>query len=148
MDPRKIQERLEILRGSVGDRAYCSASYDDSGPPCRIHIYPNGICASGRDAELNTRLTAETWADAFTLADEKWAERKANHRASTIRRIALTIIKITADRGECKDADLRMADFSDSEISELGQDACEDANTIASNGPFAITFIKDAANAA
>ena len=61
-----------------------------------------------------------------------------------IRKMAEAIIRITYDCGECTDAALRGAQFSQEEIGEYGSKACILASEMASKGPFEIVAMTGA----
>lgn len=95
--------------------------------------YPRGV---GKDSVFT--VTADDWSALLTATKEKWAEYTDEHAARTIRAMALAIIRITAELGECTDAALR-SEFSEAEVRRHGERACADANDIAGRGPFSIT---------
>lgn len=83
---------------------------------------------------------AETWREAVEAMRQAWTNFQDQHSASMIRKMALKIITITADTGSCSAAALRMGnEFTDQQITQHGPAACEEANKLASNGPFSIT---------
>lgn len=98
-----------------------------------LSCYPNGI---GRDALF--RVDADDFETLFSIAQEKWAELSQVQRQRSIRKMALEIIRITAEMGECSDAALRAEHFSAEDLARYGADAVADANEIANNGPFTI----------
>lgn len=98
-----------------------------------LSVYPRGFT---KDAAF--WVDAPDWSSLLTAAKEKWAEHIDEHAARTIRAMALAIIRITAELGECTDAALR-SEFSDAEVRRHGEQACADADDIAGRGPFSIT---------
>lgn len=70
----------------------------------------------------------------------KHAETRDAHDATAIRAMALKIIELTADHGECTDAALRQH-FDAGDVARLGDRAAADANEIAAGGPFAIVAL-------
>lgn len=66
---------------------------------------------------------------------EKYLDK---HSRETIRKMALAIIDVTADTNACTSAALRLKWFSDLDIERYADAACEEANRLASNGPFSI----------
>ncbi|MGO4263983.1 hypothetical protein, partial [Lysobacter sp. TAB13] len=94
-------------------------------------LYPQGIaaghCIHGRGPDFAEALEdlRSNWAQARSLADR-----------NSIRRMALAIIEITGDQGECADAALRGAGFDQKQIERLGALACSEATRLAAGGPF------------
>lgn len=139
MTPLEIQARLRAFAEKIGGIPYVSLDITLHDKPVTAHVYPEGIIN-----QCALRITAMTFEGALSELETRWAEQAAKHRASKVRRMALKIIEATAERGHCGDMQLRDAGFTQDEIKALGGDACEDANQIASNGPFAITTIAGA----
>lgn len=84
-----------------------------------------------------------TYRELLAATREGWAEHSNLHAANTIREMALAIIAITADQGECTDAALR-AKFDAADVTRFGERACEQATEMASNGPFSIVKLSGA----
>ena len=134
MEAALIKKTLTDFAKSIGPRAYVSTIVSSSGPEnVALSIYPDGI---SRDSALYVQ--ASDWDGALTAMREQWAARRDEYRRKTIRKMALEIIRITAELGECTDAALRAGEFTPEEVVQFGAEAIADANTIASNGPFAI----------
>ncbi len=126
---------------SVGPRANVYASIKDNGT-CHFTLYPNGITNDGRISSED----ADSWSEASASLIKNWEAQRANHRSVKLREMALEIIQITADQGQCTDRALRLS-FGQSEIDALGAEAAELATEMASNGPFSIV-VTEHANAA
>ena len=124
------------------------------GPRCGIHpginshgigvsdlhaaVYPEGIAGSGR-----FNVSADSYRELIEQIEAQWEERGATYVAKTIRDMALAIISITADQGECTDAALR-ATFDAADVARYGERACAQATEMASNGPFSIVKLAGA----
>lgn len=104
-------------------------------------VYPEGILGKGL-----FYVRAETYRDTLERVTAEWEERGSAYIAKTIREMALAIIGITADQGECTDAALR-AQFDASDVTKFGERACEQATAMASNGPFSIVKLSGANDA-
>lgn len=144
MTPIEIRDAARALAKEIGEKARVYPSIDlntDSNHALRGSIYTNWPVG---DPEV--RVEADSWDELFTLLRERWEAHKEEHCRRVIRKMALEIIRVTAERGVCTDADLRIT-FTNAEVERLGADACSDANEIASNGPFEISRI-EGANAA
>jgi hypothetical protein len=147
MTPKQFRAEIVAFAKAVGPRAditaYVGIGRLDDGETIGASLYPRGyeigkspLCVRGDDFDtLLANLRAA------------WADYEARHTAEVIRKMALEIIRITADRGECSDAALRAEKFSDEEVKKYGELACVEANKIAVNGPFEIAY-RRGANAA
>lgn len=134
------------LAREIGPRAEIYPSFNDSGPILGASVYPLGITSGRRDIEF--RVHGETLSELLNALTVKWAEHSETYKRRTIRKMALAIIRTTADLGECTDAALRnCGDFDPGQIALFGQQACADANDIAGRGPFSI-ITKGGANGA
>lgn len=102
-------------------------------------LRPSGF---GSDTETFF-VHADTWRELLDLTAAKLAEHADLHAANTIRSMALKIIEITADQGECTDAALR-AEFDAGDIRRHGEAACAAATEMANNGPFSIVKLSGA----
>lgn len=135
MTPREFSKACDGLIRMIGPRAEIWTSIlRGSKGSLQSSVYTNWP-----HGDPAFRIEADSFADLFPQIEAKWVAYKETHRAKTIRRLALEIIRITAELGECTDAALRgVYGFSDADVTELGSQACEDANVIAGNGPFKI----------
>ena len=140
MEAALIKKTLTDFAKNVGPRAYVSLTIaPGAGENVAIYVYPDGIT---RDCAMCAR--ANDWTGVLTAMREQWAARSDEHRRKTIRKMALEIIRITAELGECTDAALRAGEFTPDEVVQFGEEAIADANTVASNGPFAIVSVANA----
>ena len=143
MTPQEIKDAVSALAKEIGPKAYVSLDIksDDWGDDlvmgyCRTSIGGNdgpSIVVYGND-----------WQPALDKLREEWSKISAGLHSQFVRNMALEIIKITAEIGRCHNAALRTAGFSDEEIELYGSEACDDADKIASNGPFSILEIAGA----
>jgi hypothetical protein len=137
MTPTAFRAALLAFRREIGQEAYVSAGitseWQDGKPPLDCSIYPNGIT---KDKSSFT-VYAENWAALLDAAKSKWAEYQVEHKRQSARKLALAIIRITAETGQCTDAALRY-EFGSEMVDRYGDDAVADANKIAANGPFEI----------
>ena len=134
MTPTEIRETAKTFANEIGPDATILISIHIRATKLLFAmICPDGV---GRDSALC--VSADEWPELFTTLRAKWAERADEYRRKTIRKLALEIIRITAEQGECTDAALRGVSFSATDVARYGAEAVADANAIASNGPFAI----------
>lgn len=115
-----------------------------------VHISPMGY--GGNDAYIacNTNwcypgdeavsFVGKTWPEAIGQA-YAWAHsRPAIDRDKLIRRLALAIIDLTDQHGECTERLLRTREFSSAEIREHHEAACTRANEMAGGVPFRVVL--------
>lgn len=136
MTPKEIQDALKALRDEIGGK--CDVSFSIStrhARPITSFCWPVG---HGDDAPF-FHGTHDDWQEAFAAVRAKWGEISADVRRETVRKMALAIIRITADIGECTNAALRADEFTEEDIIAYGEEACQQADTMAANGPFSIT---------
>ena len=142
MEAKFLSEEIRKLAKEVGPRAYVSAGLSsdafDRKTPIHGSIYPRGICGNSA-----VSINAATWDELLLRLRSEWAKHNDEYRRSTIRKMALEIIHLTAE-GNCTDSALRGDKFSPEEVAEYGAEACEQANQIASNGPFEIKTVSRA----
>lgn len=140
MTVAEVQAELAVLRKEFPKTAYINA--DVYGDRVTVRVYPKEI--TGADCVKGEAKS--DFAEAFADLRAKWAKRKASDDVEMIRSMALEIIRITAERGQCDAFALRADKFSQEDVDTYGERAVADANEIASNGPFSI--ITSLANAA
>lgn len=146
MTPAQAREKFKAFEAALGPDAWVSVSlnwslFEPDEEPLKVSVYPSGV------KDFAFAVMAPSFDQLFERLSEKWEQHKVKHDAEMIRKIALEIIKITADRGECTPAALRQASFSKRDIERYGKAACADADEIAGKGPFTIVPEKAGANA-
>jgi hypothetical protein len=135
MTPTEINDELKAIKNEAGIRAWVDVAINpDRGEKfVSATLYPFGV---GRD-EGYVNVTDTTFEGAIRLLKETWASRREQHRAEAIKRMALAIIRHTADHGECTDAALRN-EFEPNVVEEYAEAAVAKANEMAANGPFKV----------
>lgn len=118
---------------SVGPQADTYVSLRNSVLPITAALFPLGI-VKGRAVEAS----GETFAEALQNLSAAWDEHRAKKRQQTVINMAVAIIRITDERGECLDRALR-CEFSRQDVEDCGPDACVKANEMAGRGPFTIS---------
>jgi hypothetical protein len=141
---REARKALDALRVQIGPNAevYVSivtAKHRHHG--LSAQLYPSGIMG-----KVSLFVTGDTLRELVTACQEKWAEHVDLHATNIRREMALAIIAITADLGECTDAALR-AKFDAEDVARHGDAAVEQANAMAANGPFSIVRLSGANDA-
>ena len=142
MTPKEIQAETQAITKDIGSQAESYVSINAHGAPLHFTAYPHGIIKPRAFS-----VDAADWPELFAAARAKWAECSDRVRAETIRKMALAIIRITAEQRACTDAALRQK-FAHEDVARYADDAVADANAIAANGPFAIVQMGGANNLA
>jgi len=130
MTAREAARALRALREEIGPKADANLGISD-----RIFasLYPNGLCERPRLFFPNAR----TLRGAVAGLKAQWAEHQALHADNTIKAMALAIIRLTFEVGECTDAALR-CEFSQTDIDRHGEAATARASEMGGNSPFKI----------
>ena len=139
MTPRQFRDELIAFRDTVGKNAWISVTIKDEfylidEKPIYASVYPRGMTPGNC---LAFRVSGEDFDELIITLRNKWAEYAATDRARTVKKMAIEIIRITHEMGECTDAALR-DHFDGEEVAALGADACKEANAAADKGPFTI----------
>jgi hypothetical protein len=138
MTPIENRENIQKLLPEIGLKAELFTSIQTGSIHEKLYtasLYPLGISARSEEGYL--RVNADTLAELWDQVHSGWLAHRERHRQQITRKMALAIIQITADFGECTDAALRTA-FAPSEIKSYGTEACAAANAMAACGPFSI----------
>jgi hypothetical protein len=139
LSPAEIVTAIRAFSSEVGPRTYCSVSISTSGDSRGVVMgvcYPDGMGYDKNRPQFY--VYGNTFRDVVAKLSEGWAERCKIYYAETIKRMAVTIITITYDIGECSDNALRGSGFDASEVKRFSAAACELANTMADRGPFTV----------
>lgn len=103
------------------DRRYSERS------PISVSVYPRGV---GRSNPVYFR--AETFAEAIASAKTGIVDAARAEVEAIVRKMALSVIEITADNGECTERLLLSAGFDSSAIAAHHKAACDRANAMTS----------------
>jgi hypothetical protein len=143
MTPQEIQAAVKALRDEIGPKCELSLYVNGKNAlkPIDGHCRPRGY---GADSPFISTGCHEGWLDALDDCRQQWLAMKADIEKDVLRRMALAIIRITADTGACTNAALRADDFTEQDIAEFGDAACQQADEMASNGPFTIAVLQGA----
>lgn len=131
----ELHSELAAIKRDVGPHAYVSLSItaDEGERPVYICIYPYGMVRN----EGYVHVRCADFEEALHKIRAKWTAYKERFSKTITRKMALAIIRLTDEFGECRDAALR-DEFDPGQIASFGKEACQLANTMASKGPFAI----------
>jgi hypothetical protein len=138
MTPLEYREHVQKFLPSVGLKAEIYTSIETEQYREKLYsaaLYPQGIAS--RNDEGYLRVHADIIDELWDEIQTKWSAHRERHRQHVTRKMALAIIRLTSELGECTDAALR-AEFDPAEINSYGEDACVDANEMAGRGPFSI----------
>lgn len=102
--------------------------------PLSCTFYPNGI---GYGEEVRVSAVGGDWQQLYDNLAAQWEIHKGTATAARIEAMAIAIIEITHRYGRCADYHLRLKDFGDGEIRNLGSMACALALEMG-QGPFEI----------
>ncbi len=138
LTPQEAREKIVAFLYEVGPKAILEVNLQLRGRLYRGYFRPEGHVG-----DVYAFVEGETYREVIDAASAKWAELADAHTADMIRRMALKIIELTADLGECTDAALR-AEFDDADITRFGALACERATEMGSKGPFSIVRLAGA----
>lgn len=138
----EIQAGCRALAEKVGPESYVSLSITND---CTsASLYTKGLIRDPEDVG-SFAVFAHNFTDpaaALQELEEKWRAEREARSGRTIEQMALSIIRLTAEFGECTDAALR-AEYGQ-DVTELGAEALERANSMAANGPFSIRTTQSA----
>ncbi len=139
MEAKELSQALIAFRKEIGPTAEILCSVSDGrwmgvNECVGISIYPDGMLGKAVHLSVNS----ETFEDLLVKARAAWDARKGEILAAKIKKIALAVIRLTFERGECTDMDLAVEGFAHADVSTYGAEAVKLANTMAGNRPFAI----------
>ena len=140
---RELHSRVVALKAEIGPEAWVQIAVNDgrSDKPLRGTIYAFGI---GKQSGPSFACEADTFAEVIDSLVNGWAGFQVEHARRVTADLALEIIRITDEMGECSDAALRGAKFSVGDVIRFGVAACAKANEMAGRGPFSIVTIAGA----
>lgn len=141
MTATQAADAFDKLAGKIGPKAEFSIHLNTKryGSRCAergilsASLYAGGSYAAGSLFACR----GDTWEELLASAEAKWVEHCEEHRRRTILDMAVAIIRITDQFGECSDQMLRV-EFAAGDVKRFGADACAKANEMAGRGPFAI----------
>lgn len=137
MTPKEIHAACLELAKKVGPDAYVGFAICQHGVSASLHT--KGLCGKREDVASFTVYVAgvSDFADALRELERDWLAKRESRNERIVEKMALEIIRLTAEFGSCTDAALR-AEFSAEQVERLGALALSKANGMAANGPFEI----------
>lgn len=138
MTALEIRERVRAIAATLGPKAHVSADVTASrhgwSEAVTVAAYPDDIGASSTAKHFN----ADTF-EAALAAAEAWAATYAPiRREAAIRKLALDLIDLTDQHGNCTVAMLRGRGHGQDDIDTYRDAACARAGEMSGNAPFAI----------
>lgn len=140
-----LQDRIDALAASIGPKAevfmhlgVTRSYYDKDKGPIYWNVKPYGYQNNG---EWSISGHAFTFDEALMEMEAEYNAQKDARDVATVEKIALAIIRITNDIGECTDVALRTdtgLNLDKATIARLGEQAVVVAYKMASRGPFRI----------
>lgn len=143
MTPEQIIQACKELAAKIGPAADVSIGMNNrhglSG-----YIYTTGITGDRKDPQSFSvgAYNASSFEDCLEQLEAEWRKEKDKRADRTLEEMALEIIRLTAEFGECTDAGLR-AKFGPL-VAEMSEAAVSRANEMAANGPFKIVAMRGA----
>jgi len=133
MDILEFQKEVEALRNEIGGAAtiYTSISTWEMG--ASASIYPLGMTR-----DVAARAAAATFDELIIKLRSEWVKVREEYDRKQTRLLAVAIIELTADQGECAEPALRGRGFPQADIDRLGEKASEEATRLSTLGPFTI----------
>lgn len=131
MTPTELHEGLKALCAEIGSK--CEAHIVMSGtymPSATVE--PQGILG-----KVRLTVKVQDWSEIIPALTVAWEEHRDLHEANIIREMAMAIIRITMDRDECRDADLR-CDFDRQDVGRYADRAAALATEMGGKGPFIV----------
>ena len=102
---------------------------------CLLSIYPNGY----RDASCTKSFFGPDWASVLPVALEYASSISVVTRENDIRKLALDIIDLTDQHGNCTRALLRARSHTSEHLDDYLELACARATEMAGNSPYTVT---------
>jgi hypothetical protein len=138
MTAADIKRHIKAIAAVVGPQVIASASvsinkYEQH--ECSIALYLDDYYRGGE------YFRADTWSEAIAAAYEWASTRSAIWRDTMIRKLALAIIDLTDQHGECTERLLLTRDFTSATVREFHEAACARANEMAGGAPFRVVLL-------
>jgi len=135
VNPSEILAGLKEIASEVGPNALATvylAEGDYMRGYASASLHPEGTLGA---VTLNVKFTE--WSEIIPGLRAAWEEHRDLHSSNKIKSMALAVIRLTAEQGECSDSALR-CEFTQQEIDQYGDRAAALATEMGGNGPFEI----------
>lgn len=134
LTPAELQAELRRLVKLMPGRYPHATAFISAGYAPHIDVLDD-ICAQN---PILARGDGATWREMVANCEAAIATRRVAHVNATIRKMALAVIELTDEHGKCTNRLLRNRQFTDADIAEFGDAACQRAAEMAGNAPFSI----------
>lgn len=142
MTPAEADKAFLAFAAEIGSNAHIFVHLSRGGAGAmRCSLNPKGIVD-----RWTISAQANDFADLLEAIREAWANNSEAHALKIVREMALAIIDLTDQIGECTDASLR-ARFDAADVTRYAAHAVAAANEMAGNGPFSIVALAGANDA-
>ena len=135
MTPAELLTGLKELAADVGPKALTKI-YIAEGEYMSGHATAS-LRPEGTLGKVNLSIKFSAWDEILPGLRAAWDEHRELHEANIIREMAMAIIRITMDRDECRDADLR-CDFDRQDVGRYADRAAALATEMGGKGPFVV----------
>lgn len=137
---RHCEDVAAVLGGGKADVKLWISAADRTPNFVTVMLCPGGVNDPSYHFEYG-----DTYRDALAKARD-WAQaNRTTYRDKLIHRMALAVIDITHEHGQCSEALLRARNFDDADIAVLHGHACARASEMAGGMPFAVAMAQPAA---
>lgn len=143
MSPLEAASAIKLVGREISDKCEIHVWLSTTGYRDRALIASVGA-QGGYPAETTFRVEADSFEELIDNIRNKWAEHSDEYARQTTSAMALEIIRLTDELGECSDAALRAGEFTYSDVAKFGAAACVRAAEMASKGPFSIVTVSGA----
>ncbi len=133
MNILEYQTEIAAFRKEIGGEATVYTSIASFEKGASASLYPRGV-----SYDPAVRAVATTFDELIINLRSEWAKFSDEFDRKQTRLLAIAIIELTADQGECAEPALRGRGFSQADIDRLGEKAAEEATRLSTLGPFAI----------
>lgn len=135
MIPSEVLSAMKDLTDEVGAKALATVllmNGDHTVGSASATLYPNGMLGK---VQLSVKFTS--WEEIVPSLRAAWEKHADLHANNVIKAMAVAVITLTAEQGECSDSALR-AEFTQQDIDRYGDRAASLATEMGGNGPFEI----------
>lgn len=142
-------EEAAMTPAALGEQ--CDALADLLGQGASVRVGVSRYAKVSYEVNISLEATgipykvffAPTWAEAFAQASAFAASQRVVLRNTLIRKMALAIIELTDEHGECAAIRLTGKGFSPANVAAYHQAACVRAGEMAMGAPFAVLRLSD-----
>lgn len=131
MTPQEIHDDLKALCAEIGPKATAHVGLSGT---YTLHC---SVQPDGYNGKVRLAADVKDWADIIPALRAAWEEHRDLHASNTIRGMALAVIRLTAEHGECTDQALRV-EFTQQDIDRYGEQSADLATEMGGKGPFKI----------